>query len=680
MADDNERLVVLLEARVADAQRAWERAEKRITGSHQGMRRSSKTATDAMEKDMQSFSGRIGRLVDSASNKFGGMGKAFVGGFLGGLTAGGISAIVSRVGAVADEVARIGDEAQRAGLGIKAFQELKYVAEQNRVGVDALVDGIKELNLRADEWIVTGGGSAAEAFKRLGFGATELRDKLQDPSKLFTEIIGKLQQLDRAAQIRIADEIFGGTGGEQFVQLIQQGEDGIARTIDEANRLGLVLDAEVIAKADEVDRKFNQWATTLSQSVKGAVVEVADAMAGFLDGFGTPQHELELLEARAAGLTGEIEQLTIAASNAFPTMEEDLRRVIVELLNGKTGAEQAKAALLAMAKDSPDFAPIVGDLNGLISVLALVTGQAREAKIAIAAMTSDPIGNGASWDAFQGTFFPKPVKQPKTGGGRSSAEREAERQAKAIQNVVSALQFELAVMGVSDLEREKMNRLRQAGVDAASEEGKKISALVDQLHAQQKAMDASAEAAKEYQAQFDAVVGTLGDAIGQVFSGGIENAEDFFATVMNGFAELGRTNITSGLGNLMNGTGFGGGAPSGGQQGNGFWGSAIFDLPGAVEAGAKAGTKEGGAAGIFAALKSGGAVGIGLGGLGMGYQSANPLMGGLGGALQGFMAGSAAGGIGGPLGAVVGGAAGPVGPLFPPRPQNDNQDKERIAA
>src|SRR5690606_3672723 len=124
-----------------------------------------------------------------------GIGKSMALGLVAGFTAGGITAIVGQVQNVTRDMARIGDEAARAGMSTTAFQEWRYVAEQNRVGVDALVDGFKELSLRADEFVTTGGGSAAEAFQRLGYTADDLKAKLADPSRLFTEIIGKLQHL-----------------------------------------------------------------------------------------------------------------------------------------------------------------------------------------------------------------------------------------------------------------------------------------------------------------------------------------------------------------------------------------------------------------------------------------------------------------------------------------------------
>lgn len=53
----------------------------------------------------------------------------------------------------------------------------------------------------------------------------------------------------------------------------------------------------------------------------------------------------------------------------------------------------------------------------------------------------------------------------------------------------------------------------------------------------------------------------------------------------------------------------------------------------------------------------GGALGAALGGLGMGFQSQDPVMGGLGGAISGFMAA-------GPIGGIIGGIAGVFGGIF----------------
>lgn len=69
------------------------------------------------------------------------------------------------------------------------------------------------------------------------------------------------------------------------------------------------------------------------------------------------------------------------------------------------------------------------------------------------------------------------------------------------------------------------------------------------------------------------------------------------------------------------------------------------------------GAKEGTSGGLTDFLKNNASnIGAGLGGLGIGYQTQNPLMGALGGALAGASAG--------PIGAVIGGIAGLVGGLI----------------
>jgi hypothetical protein len=272
--DEGQRLLVTFEARLNKYERDLERGKNR-----------SRTNFRAMQKEAETAGSGIEKAMGGALKSLGSFGKGLAGGAIGALAVGGLDQIVSRVGDIAKGVANIGNEAKRAGLGTKAFQELRYVAEQNRIEVDALVDGMKELNLRADEFIITGKGSGAEAFQRLGYSAQDLKRKLADPSALLVEIIGRLEQTDRAAQIRIADELFGGTGGERFVELLDRGAAGIRATIKEANDLGLILEDDVIQRADEIDRKFSKITATVGTALKGAVVEVVGAMDDWLDRF-----------------------------------------------------------------------------------------------------------------------------------------------------------------------------------------------------------------------------------------------------------------------------------------------------------------------------------------------------------------------------------------------------------
>ena len=307
---DEERLIVSLEARITDFEKRMSQAEKRGTRTYTRLRQDSASATRAMETDMTRATGRINQALAQGGARMGALGKAWaaglVGGIAGGLAAAGISGIVTQMQAVAHSVASVGDEAKRAGVSAKVFQEWKFVAEQNRIAVDSMIDGLKELNLRADEFAITGKGSAAEAFTRLGYGAEEVQEKLKDPSALLLEIIGRLQQMDKAAQIRIADELFGGTAGERFVELLDQGEVGIRNTIQAANDLGIVMEDELLAKAAEVDRQFNAIANTVGTALKSAIVSAADSLVDFINRFREFKHQSEgVLRGKQLSITSE---------------------------------------------------------------------------------------------------------------------------------------------------------------------------------------------------------------------------------------------------------------------------------------------------------------------------------------------------------------------------------------
>ncbi|SFH23008.1 D-alanyl-D-alanine carboxypeptidase family protein [Ensifer sp. OV372] len=236
-----------------------------------------------MQTDAEKAGSGIEKAMGGAMKSLGAFGKGLAGGAIGALAVGGLDQIIGRVGELTKGIANIGNEARRAGLGNKAFQELSYVVEQSRVPIDALVDGFKELHIRADEFYTDGTGAGADAFRRLGYSADELKRKLADPSALLVEILDRMRGLDTIAQKRLFEDIFGGEGGEQFVQLLNQGADGIRRTIKEANDLGRVLDDDVIQRADEIDRKFSKISGTVGTALKKAVVDVVGAMDDWLD-------------------------------------------------------------------------------------------------------------------------------------------------------------------------------------------------------------------------------------------------------------------------------------------------------------------------------------------------------------------------------------------------------------
>ncbi|WP_320176705.1 hypothetical protein [Roseovarius pacificus] len=399
---DDERLVVALEARIRDFEKNMAKAERRGTRSYQNLRRGSRLSTTAMERDMVRSTTRINQALATTSSRIGAFGKAFAAGAV----AAGMAAITTGATRAVRSMAEIDREAKRAGLSVTAFQELKFVSEQNRIEVDQMVDGLKELQLRADEFVVTGKGPAAEAFARLGYGATDLKRRLEDPEELFTDIIGRMKDLDRAGQIRVADEVFGGTAGERFVELLSLGADGLRRMRERAHDVGAVMDSEAIAKAAELDRKFAEITQRVANLGKSIVVNIA---GGIEEALTIDVDEIFGSAERAIAMMGEENYRAMKASDeateAHAGTIEDLQATYEELfraINAATGPDGIRLMDVADIDQAHDLAAILQEIEGKMRAFQAGEASAEDFEDAVSDLISeaeDLIGELSEVDA-----------------------------------------------------------------------------------------------------------------------------------------------------------------------------------------------------------------------------------------------------------------------------------------
>ncbi|MCJ8053895.1 phage tail tape measure protein [Shinella curvata] len=550
MADDEERLIVLLEARIKDLEKNMAKASG-ITGkTYREMSLGSKRATDQMEEHMIRSTTRINQALATTSTKIGAFGKAMIGGFVGGMVAGGFTGILSQVHQVADAVAEVGDQAKMAGLSTKVFQEWKFVAEQARIPIDAITDGLKELQLRADEFAVTGKGSAAEAFQRLGLTPQEIKEKLKDPSELLLLIIERTRQMkDTAAGIRIFDELFGGTGGERMVALLEQGEGAIRDQIQAANELGVIMDDQLIQKAAEVNRKFDAISMTIGVKVKSALVSVSDTIWEMIEGLKDFEEQRSSLLQKSQADMGmqrvdlENERMRIAAG--------DSANLLYRNPNGPAAKGRMDEIDRELAKLNERDAQIAGILYKRT--------DARE-------RTTDR------------TWTPPEYTAPADSGGKGGKARAAsiaaaERERQAIKDLIAELEEELRLVNASDAEKRAAAASRQAGAAATEKERDQVVALTEAIHKEEEAKRLAEERTLLYRdltrSAIDDLAGALEDgkslweALGDVAVNSLKRiADTVLDDVLDSIFQVNNAAGGSGgglLGGLFSGI-FGGGA------------------------------------------------------------------------------------------------------------------------
>lgn len=283
MALDETGLLVKLEANVAKWEKDFNRAIAQQQRASKRMEQIARQNAKKIGDSYKGLGGTIGKAFNGIPASLKGIGGAFLGGVAGGIALGGLDQISQSIARTTKEVANLKNEASRAGVSTTVFQEWKYLADQNRISVDALTDGFKEMHLRAGEFFLDGTGAGAEAFKKLGYSAEQLKAKLKDPSALMTEILGKLKNFDQAGRSFLLEEIFGGAGGEQLGILIGQGEAALNETIQRAHDVGAVLDSEMIDRTVEIDRRFGELTARVESFGKRAVIAIADAAVELTD-------------------------------------------------------------------------------------------------------------------------------------------------------------------------------------------------------------------------------------------------------------------------------------------------------------------------------------------------------------------------------------------------------------
>lgn len=364
--DDTQRLVVSLEARLTKSERDMARARNATNDNFKKMEGRARQSAENMERTMGKASASIGEKLQGM----------FAPLMKGGAVVAGVGGAAIALKEIANSVAEVDREARKAGVSSKVWQQWTYVATATGMSIDGVTDALKELNIRGDEFAKTGKGSAEEAFQRLGYSATDVAQKLKDPSRFLDEIIGKLQQMDAAAQTRILDEVFGGTGAEQMAKVLGLSVAEIQKMRSEA----ALYTNEQKEAAKAIDREFSTMWRNFTVYAKQAAVEgvnVASKVIGFINDptmgardrrlaeYNSPEKQLERLQKQRDGILKAIEREKANTGNFLQqselrNLETALSAVDDQILDLTGGSDEFKQALKELSAASNSLSGAFG--------------------------------------------------------------------------------------------------------------------------------------------------------------------------------------------------------------------------------------------------------------------------------------------------------------------------------
>lgn len=420
-------------------------------------------------------------------------------------------AIGALVKVAIDQADTMSKAAQRSGVTTEALSRLAWAGELSDVALESLTGSMYRL---ANGMAAAASGKdkdLAAIFSGLGIAITDAEGRLRSADLVMVDIAEVFANLENGAdKTALAVKLFGRSGAE-LIPLLNNGRKGLADVAAEADRLGITISTDMGRSAEA----FNDNLTRVQATARGIALKVAKEVLPSLERLSEKLADPAFVE-NAQATAGKV----VAALGTIASVIE----TITNLISGAADAWNS-------------FTGLVGKLQGMdmfgnpIAPNALKTAidKAREQQ-------SQTISADNFNERFNGTTSEKTGRLPAAipaatapavtvpniadllggaGGTKSSGTSEIERQKQAVQDLITRLEEELAIVRESDPVQQEMIRLRSTLAGATDEQKAKVEELVATTRREEEAM-----------ASLEEIMQTFGDMAVDAFDGLLDGSKD----------------------------------------------------------------------------------------------------------------------------------------------------------
>lgn len=238
-----------------------------------------------------------------------------------------------------DRFAKLSDALQ---VSPEFIRGLDFAATQTGESFERISDAVKEFNLRMGE-AKRGTGPAIEGLDILGLKVEQFAN--MKPEEAFIKVTDAISKIeDPQLKIFAAGELFGGAG-EELLNFINQGEEGIRKFIEASNELGGPIDREELRRIEEA----NQAIDRMGRAWEGIIQQLAIAFA--------PAMEM------VAGAMTEMNKLT----RKFVDMWRDAETALTDFLLKANNATFGQLGLGVTDEQLANIKETERELSGLLS-------------------------------------------------------------------------------------------------------------------------------------------------------------------------------------------------------------------------------------------------------------------------------------------------------------------------
>lgn len=249
------------------------------------------------EKGLKEAGAVAERQVDSIERKFSKMNPAlppFITKFAKGFAAAfSVDLLASGVQRAVADLAKLGDVAQRIDVSTDALQALRFEVQQNG---GELGDADNALQKFADTLgeAAVGGNYLSKVLESNNI---ELRDKMTGNLRGVDALLADFARLVAGAgsaqeKMMLVTEAFGRRAGPQMLLALEQiARKGLPNVISEAKAAGVVVDEELIKKAQQFDDAWEKATLQASVAIKSFVVRALEGIQRVGEALGNTGHQ-----------------------------------------------------------------------------------------------------------------------------------------------------------------------------------------------------------------------------------------------------------------------------------------------------------------------------------------------------------------------------------------------------
>lgn len=187
--------------------------------------------------------------------------------------AAGLAVAALQVRGQIDLLDQLDDLREKTGIAVESLSALRFAGEATGTPFEALTGGLTKLNRQMAE-AAGGNKEAAAAFAAVGVSVTDQTGKLRGADEVLADLADRFASYeDGAGKAALAQQFFGKTGAD-MIPILNQGSRGLSALRDEAQKLGVVFDTEMAAKAAE----FNDNLTKMDIALQGVKVTIVSQL------------------------------------------------------------------------------------------------------------------------------------------------------------------------------------------------------------------------------------------------------------------------------------------------------------------------------------------------------------------------------------------------------------------